>query len=173
MNKHNADTARENLVQIAGNNKVLDMLIELEKTLDNCNVFSYANWNKGELVAGPFISRYWVTTTWMYNEKDMPDPDAGLRLLKYGCKVKYERDVFLEPKKVTGRPDYENPATKQAKIEELPIWLVTITMPRKFIDEAIIDGMQDFSNVDDIDPSAIADVEAAGENGINDVDGNL
>lgn len=168
-----ADSTRINLAKLHGNVKVLDMLLEFERTLDNCNIYAYQNWDKGELVDGPHISRYWFTTTWMYPYEDMPDPDGGQRLLKYGCKVKFSQDYFKAPKKVTGHKDYENPSTKQAKIEDLPIWLVKITMPRKFIDEAIEDELSDFidtSVTDEVSPEDVSDTETDNFDGIKDVD---
>src|SRR5690606_1880624 len=111
---------------------------EFEKTLDNCNLYAYENWMNGELVEGPDINRYWFTTTWMYPYKMMPDPDGGLRLIKYGCKVSYKKDYFLQPTKVLNTTDIDTTKgqRKAAKIDKHPVWLITIDMPRRFVDEA-------------------------------------
>ena len=120
------------------NTTSLDMLLEFEKTLDDASLYAYRNWMDGELVEGPIINRYWVTTTWMYPKKHMPDPSGGMRLVKYGCKVLYKEDVFKQPTKVLGPEDIEpgKEQPKKAKMEEHDVWLVTIMMPRKFVDES-------------------------------------
>lgn len=128
------------LRRVGGQSTSLDMLMEMEKTLDAANLYAYKNWMCGELVEGPSINRYWFTTMWMYPYKMMPDPQGALRLLKYGCKVSYAKDTLLEPKSVKNpekdlKGGYSN-ERKQAKILRKPVWLVQIKMPRKFVDEA-------------------------------------
>lgn len=120
------------------NTTSLDMLLEFEKTLDDASLYAYLNWMDGELVEGPDINRYWIKTTWMYPKEKMPDPSGGMRLVKYGCKITYKEDVYRQPTKVLGPEDIEagKDQPKKAKMEEQPVWLVTIMMPRKFVDEA-------------------------------------
>lgn len=130
--------------------------MEFEKTLDNSNLYAYKNWMSGELVDGPIIDRYWFKTTWMYPHNLMPDPDGSLRLIKYGCKVYYAKDTFIEPAKVLSGDDLRGGLSnerKQAKLNKHPVWLVTIEMPRKFVDEAqeaMLQLEDDEINVDDI-----------------------
>lgn len=144
------------LKRVSGQETSLQLLMEFEKTLDNSNLYAYKNWMDGELVEGPVIDRYWFTTTWMYPHTLMPDPDGSLRLIKYGCKVYYRKDTFLEPTKVLSTDDLKGGATnqrKQARILKHPVWLVTIEMPRKFVDEAqeaMLQLEDDEINVDDI-----------------------
>lgn len=116
----------------------LSMLLEFEKTLDNAGMYAYKNWMEGELIQGPDINRYWFTTTWMYPLNLMPDPDGGLRLIKYGCKVSYKKDFYVEPTKVLSIADIDpqKGQRKAAKMNRKPVWLVTIEMPRRFVDEA-------------------------------------
>lgn len=154
------------LKRVTGQNSILHMLMEMEKTLDNANLYAYQNWMCGELVDGPVIDRYWFTVTLMYPEKLMPDPDGALRLVKYGCKVYFKKDTFLEPTKVLGPTDLRsgilNPR-KQAKLLEQPVWLVVIEMPRKFVDEAqdALLGFEDNENID------IDDINAAWDEGLD------
>lgn len=138
----------KSLSYVNNNTTVLDMLIEIERTLDNCDIYAYQNWDKGELVSGPDIDRYWITTVWMYKYDDMPDPDGGLRLTKIGCKVNFKKDIFKHPIDVTGPESYINPTTKQVKLKKEKIWLVTITMPRKFIDEGLVDDFEELAKED-------------------------
>ena len=144
------------LKRVSGQETSLQLLMEFEKTIDNSNLYAYKNWMDGELVEGPVIDRYWFTTTWMYPQTLMPDPDGSLRLIKYGCKVYYKKDTYLEPSKVLSGKDLKGGLSnerKQAKIIEHPVWLVTIEMPRKFVDEAqeaMLQLEDDEINVDDI-----------------------
>ena len=133
MSTTNLDAIKQTLVGVTKGENVLDMLIEFERTLDNAEVFAYRNWILGELVSGPDISRYWFTTVWMYPYAMMPDPDAGLRLTKLGAQVSYKKGKFVKPVRVRGPSDWADPISKRAKVDEADIWLVTISMPMKYI----------------------------------------
>lgn len=149
----------------------VEMLLEFEKTMDQAGVFAYRNWELGELVNGPVVDRYWITTTWMYPRNLMPDPDAGLRLLKYDCKVKYTEDHYYEISRVLGPEDLEPDVdqNKRAKSKKVPVWLVTISMPRRFVDDSY-EGVFEISGeeIDVADLHAAWDQEAVEE--INDVE---
>ena len=154
--------------RVSGQESSLNMLMEFERTLDATNLYAYQNWMSGELVEGPVIDRYWFTTTWMYPHKLMPDPAGSLRLLKFGCKVSYRKDTLKEPTRVFSGEDLKDGQSgerKQAKIIKKPVWLVTIEMPRKFVDEAQ-DAMLEFEDgaidVDDI--TAAYDEDLGDEN---------
>lgn len=140
------------LARISNNVSSLDMLIEFERTLEITHTYAYKNWDMGELVDGPNIERYWVTCTFMYPKSAMPDPEGALRLQKHGCKVFYKKDVFLCPTKIKSINSYENQYTKKAILKKHDVWLVTITVPRKFIDDRINDYEleEDEVNTDDI-----------------------
>lgn len=136
------ETIKATLVNISKGNSLLDTLLEFERTLDNAEIFAYKNWILGELVEGPIISRYWYKTIWMYPYTMMPDPDAGLRLTKLGAKVSFKKGVFKKPVKVHGPEDWQNPETKRAKMAEHEIWLVTIELPIKYINNGL-EGIDD------------------------------
>lgn len=133
----NLDKIKKTLVNISKGEGMLDMLIEFERTLDNAELFSYRNWILGEIVDGPHISRYWFKVTLMYPEKMMPDPDAGLRLIKIGAKVSFRKGTFHKPVKVRGPADWADPESKRAKMAEHKVWLVDIDMPLKYINRGI------------------------------------
>jgi len=152
--------------RISGKTTALDMLLEFEKILDHVSLYAYENWITGELVEGPDIDRYWFKTTWMYPKKNMPDPQGALRLVKYGCKVYFGEDVFIETQRVLDPSQTEGDETsqpKKAKHKRIPVWLVTINMPRKFIDDAY-DGILEFEDeeVDIEDITAAWDSEMTG-----------
>ena len=117
----------------------LDILLEFEEVLDNLNLYAYKNWDYGEVIAGPEVSKYWITVTLMYPRKLMPDPDGALRLTKNNCRVFFQKEVFSEPKKIItpddlGQVDPETGKRKPKTIKR-PIWLVRIEMPRQYVDE--------------------------------------
>ena len=76
-----------NIEQVYGSNNSLNLLKDFERVIDELDVYVYDNWLDGELVSGPKESRYFVECTFMWPEKDMPEPAGGQRLLEYGCKV--------------------------------------------------------------------------------------
>lgn len=131
------DSIKKTLVNISQGNSLLDTLLEFERTLDNAEIFAYKNWILGELVEGPDISRYWYKTVWMYPYAMMPDPNAGLRLTKLGAKVNFRKGTFKKPVKVHGPEDWANPETKRAKMAEHEVWLVTIDLPLKYINNGL------------------------------------
>ena len=136
----------------------LNVLLEFEEVLDNLHIYSYKNWEYGEVIAGPDVSRYWITITLMYPRKLMPDPDAALRLIKHGARVFFKKDELIEPVKITKPEDLGDPDPKtgkrKPKKKKTPIWLVTIEMPRDFVNEfesskVTINGVDiDMSEVD-------------------------
>ena len=163
------------LKRVGGQSTSLDMLMEMEKTFDNANLYAYKNWMSGELVEGPTIDRYWFTTMWMYPYKLMPDPAGSLRLLKYGCKVSFAQDTLLEPKNVQSGDDLKGGASnerKQAKILRKPVWLVQIEMPRKFVDDAhdaLLQFEDDEIDMDDINAAYDEDLDGDEESKEQDV----
>lgn len=134
---------KKTLVRISKGESILDTLLEFERTLDSVELFAYKNWILGEIVEGPTINRYWYQVTLMYPYTMMPDPNGGLRLTKIGAKVGFRKGTFKKPVKVEGPQDWRNPQTKQAKMVDHPIWLVTIDLPLKYINRGL-------DNIDDV-----------------------
>ena len=62
----------------------------------------------------------------------MPDPTGGKRLTDFGCKVFYKKDVYVYPRKILKQDDFR-PGTKKGKLDQMPIWVVTIRMPKELI----------------------------------------
>ena len=120
----------DNVKKISETNTLLDMLLEFEGVVDNFDLYAYKNWNKGELVEGPVVTKYDTTATFMWDMTEMPDPDAGQRLLNVGGQVAYKKDIKLVPRKIKSYSDYR-PGTKKGKLDEMPVWLVKISVPNK------------------------------------------
>ena len=159
-----ADNIVNNHYAIHKSTSLLDSLLEFEKALDEMGLYTYKNWNKGEIVEGPKISRYWIETTLMYPLKEMPDPTGGQRLLGYDCKVTYKKDSYNAPRRVKSYDDYQ-PGTKKPKVDGVPVWLVNIKMPKKFLENF---GLEHEADATD---QSVADQEAlqqGQEEGLND-----
>lgn len=119
----------KNISTIYDSNTSLRVLKDFERVLDELNLYVFKNWEDGEIVRGPEISRHWVECSFMWPKKNMPDPMGGKRLIEYNCKVLYEESVFREPRKIDEPSDFR-PNSKKGIIDEHPIWIVTIRMPK-------------------------------------------
>jgi hypothetical protein len=145
--------------KISETNTLLDMLLEFEKVLDDCNLYAYKNWIFGELVEGPKLSRHWISAKFMYKHNQMPDPDGAKRLLARDILVKFRKDTLLTPVKVKSfddikieiRPDGSQ--RHRTKTVSNPVWIVEICMPRKFVDEF-------FTDIVEADEDAYVDMES-------------
>ena len=122
----------KNIENIYDSDTQFQVLKDFERVLDELDLYVYENWKDGELVAGPNLSRHWVTCSFMWPRKDMPDPMGGKRLLDYDCKVSYQKDNILEPRKIK-KPEDVRPGTQKGKLDRKPIWVVEIQMPKKLI----------------------------------------
>ena len=110
----------------------LSILKDFERVLDELDVYVFANWEDGELLAGPIDSRHFVTCSFMWPADQMPDPSGGKRLLDRGCKVTYAKDELLKPRQIKSPEDYR-PGTTKGKIDAHNIWVVEIKMPKDLI----------------------------------------
>lgn len=116
------------------NNDAFKILKDFERVIDDLDLYVYKNWEDGELVAGPEVHRHAVTCKFMWPRENMPDPTGAARLLDYGCKVTYQKQDLLVPRKVF-KPDDFRPGTKKGKIDAHPIWIVSITIPKKLMQD--------------------------------------
>jgi hypothetical protein len=112
----------------------LTTLLDFERVLDEVDLYAFKNWEIGELVAGPEISRYTVTCTFMWPLKLMPDPRGARRLLPFDCVVEYQKKEIAIPIRITDPSDYRQ-GTKKAKLMTKPVWLVSITMPKALMND--------------------------------------
>lgn len=152
----NLEKIIQNVKNIYMTDSSLDNLLDYERVLDEMDLYTFDNWKKGELVEGPIFEKYFVTCTWMYDYRQMPDPRGGERLLGYGCEISYKEDVLEYPVKVKSPDDYK-PGTRVGKMVSKPVWLVTITMPKKLMSD-IEQGSVELEN-DSVDIEDLADAE--------------
>jgi len=152
----------DNVKEIYMSDSNLESLMDYERVLDGLDLYSFDNWKMGELVEGPIFEKYFVTCSWMYPFRSMPDPEGGERLLNYGCEISYKKDHFEYPVKVE-TPDDFKPGTKVPRMVSKPVWVVTITIPKKLMSD-IHQGSVELEN-ETLDAE---DIETAYEQGLDD-----
>lgn len=143
-------------------NSSLESLMDFERVLDELDTYVFKNWSKGELVEGPIYDKYFVTCTFMWPYKLMPDPRGGERLLDYKCEVSYRKDMLEYPVEIKSYDDFK-PGTKVPKLAKKPVWMVTITMPKQLMQEIHQGSLELESETIDIE-----DIEQAYETGLED-----
>ena len=150
----------ENLSSIYESDRAFAILKDFERVIDELGIYVYKNWDEGELVAGPEVDRHWVKCTFMWPEKEMPDPMGGKRLLDYDCKISYEKSSIIKPRKIK-KPDDIRPGTKKGKLDRKEIWVVKIQMPKKLIVD-MYSGQQEMQNFN-TEPAVDAGAQAQQE----------
>lgn len=121
-----------NIETIYGSNSSLKMLKDFERVVDELDCYVYENWIDGELVEGPTESRYWVSCKFMWPYKKMPNPIAAKRLTDYGCRINYTEESISKVRKIRTPGDIR-PGTRKGKIDQVPVWIVEIAMPKKLM----------------------------------------
>lgn len=152
--------SNKNLKRIYDYDNLLDMLIDVDSTLDNFDLYAFKNWIKGEIVSGPKIKRYWIEIILKYNFNEMPDPTGGVRLTKHGIKVfykKHKEKVFVNVESA----DDLDPNTKAPKQEEINVWLVFLKIPRRFISD-LNTSVEEFDDEDEVDMDQAQEAEEKG-----------
>jgi len=124
----------DNIRNIYMSDGSLATLLDFERVIDELDVYAFKNWEIGELVSGPVITKYRVSCIFMWPDKLMPDPRGARRLLPFDCTIKYKRTNMKVPIKITNPSDYRN-GTHKAKISEQKIWLVEITIPKSLMSD--------------------------------------
>lgn len=122
----------KNVEIVYDSDTAFQVLKDFERVLDELDLYVYENWEEGELLAGPDISRHWVTCKLTWPRNKMPDPMGAKRLVEYDCKIGYKKDHIVMPRKVRS-PDDFRPGTKKGKLDRNPVWVVEIQMPKKLI----------------------------------------
>ena len=119
-----------NIDNLYENNTSLAVLKDFERVLDEMDMYVYENWDQGELAYGPQVDRHWITAGFMWPRDKMPNPTAAKRLTELGCRVKFEKSHVVKPRTIR-TPEDIRPGTKKGKLDNEPIWIVEIQMPKK------------------------------------------
>lgn len=139
-------------------------LVDFERVLDSVHLYAYDNWVKGELVEGPKVEKHWVTCTFMWPHKMMPEPTGAKRLLDYNIKVRYKKDILESPVSIK-MPDDKEPGGNYPKMKTDPIWLVEIRMPRTIMSDIYRGTMElegEKIDLDDINSAYQQDLDLDG-----------
>lgn len=146
------DRIRNQLVNNFYDNSVmLNVAMNLEAFLcDEAIIYPYANWSKGEIISGPAIEKYHVSVILRYPFKEMPDPEGGLVLTRFGVKVFYKK--FTE-----SVLDKEESKEKNSKImKDETSWLVKLVIPKDLITDenqskelSLLDELLDIETIED------------------------
>lgn len=144
-----------------------DILIQIEDFFDGLDLYVFANWFEGEIFKGPEIRRYWVDLTLIYPYQMMPDPQGAVRLTKHGVKVKFKKELEEVTLPIEGADDYKPNQRGKPKTDQTPIWLIEISIPRKFIEELDDDDLEIYDE-DDVNTENVSD---ARDENIDDEDG--
>lgn len=124
---------------------LLDILIGVEKYFDDMDLFAYKNWIYGELVEGPFVSKYWVEVTFKYDHDTFPDPMGTKVLEQQGTKISIKRDFENTPIAFPrNRNDMEAVGTQSGSVslpkdERIPIILYKFQIPRHIVNPESFD----------------------------------
>ena len=124
----------ENTKEIFMTDSSLTSLLDFERVLDELDLYVFAHWKEGELVEGPIYEKYFVTCTFMWPEKLMPDPRGARRLVPFDCRIEYLKKDIKIPVKITDPSDYRA-GTHKAKLMTKKVWLVEITMPKSLMND--------------------------------------
>lgn len=130
---NNVEIDQDVVKRLSDSTDLVDVMIGIEDYLDRSNIYVFKNWIDGELVDGPHVEPYWIKVTFKWDYKNMPDPEGGLRLLPHGTKIFYKKDKEMVPQPIKEPSDYE-PGTHKPKIKAEKVWLVTLLIPRRFIE---------------------------------------
>jgi hypothetical protein len=122
----------KNVESIYSSNSALSTLKDFERVLDEMNMYVYKNWQDGELASGPRVDRHWISASFMWPREKMPEPKGGQRLLDYGCTVQFAESNINKVRKIK-TPDDIRPGTRKGKIDQEPVWMVKISMPKKLM----------------------------------------
>jgi len=127
----------KNVQTLSENNHAFKVLKDFERVLDELDIYVFKNWEEGELLSGPDVSRYSIKCSFLWSRDEMPDPEGAKRLNDYGCSVLYKKDHILIPRKIKEPGDFR-PGTKKGKIDAHPVWIVEISMPKKLMQDVYI-----------------------------------
>ncbi len=145
----------DNTKSIYVSDSALESLMDFERVLDELDTYVFKNWIKGELVEGPIYEKYFITCTFMWPYKLMPDPRGAERLLDYNCQVRYRRTHYSYPVTVRDPSDFRD-GTHMPKMTEKPVWLVEIVMPKQLmrdIEKGSIELESDTIDLEDLEQS--------------------
>lgn len=153
--------------RLTDSNNLIDVLIQIENFFDSLDLYVFKNWFEGEIIRGPNIQRYWVEIVLRYSYNEMPDPQGGLRLIKHGANVRYEKkkETVTEKPKIDPNKMDNSEEKIELKTKEEEYWFIHIRIPRRHIEELYDDDLELYD--DDLEDS---NIDAASDARDEDID---
>lgn len=164
---HHIKDIISNVKEISMSSSALNTLLDVERVLDEMNLYAFQNWKVGELIAGPQIGRYRISCTFMWPYSLMPDPTGGERLLKFGVKVKWGKDWLVYPISVESADDYRE-GTRKPKLARKRVWTVELVIPKHLvrnIQQGVTDVLNSTMDLTDIDSAYDHELDEGGAKG--------
>lgn len=153
----------------------ISTLLDFERVLDEADLYAFKNWELGELVDGPQVSKYTVSCIFMYPNKLMPNPKGGKRLTNLGCNVHFKKTTIKVPVKIESPFDYEN-GTHYPKMVKREVWLVRIEIPKELMNdvrEGSIDLAGQTIDLEELDHAYEKDYDKDTEQGEDNTQGQM
>lgn len=171
----------KNVEYVYNSDTSFQYLKDFERVFEELGLYVFSNWMDGELLEGPNIERHWVTCKFMWPREQMPDPMGGKRLLDYDCKIRYIKSTIIEPRQIKKPSDMRPGGSKKGKLDEKPVWVVEVQMPRRLItyiyngyqrqqDDLIEPTLQGEDSLDDAGPED-TELETSEDEGAEDTEG--
>jgi hypothetical protein len=160
----------KNIDNVMISDGIMAVLFDVERVLDEADLYTFKNWGLGELVHGPEVNRYDVSATFMWPKSLMPDPRGGKRLVTLGCTVEFKKTTVKSPIQIK-TPDDFLAGTKYPKMIDRDVWLVNITVPKTLLND-IREGTVDLADksieLEDLDSAYEKDYDDADASGTED-----
>lgn len=120
--------------RIYANKGLLDLMLNVEALLSGANLYVIdKNWLQGELISGPWVSRYWVKVTFRFDYDQMPDPESIRTLAKLNIKTKYRKQKETELKTTKQFTQELNHSVANTIKSEREVWYVDLQIPKKLL----------------------------------------
>lgn len=136
--------------QLFKHSSLLDVLVNIEDFLDLLGVYSFENWEKGQIVKTEF-KKYFVNLMLKYPYEDMPNPKVKKLLEKYDCIVSFkEAEDYFPIKKIKNQDETfldDKTDQRRNKTKKEKVWIVDILIPRKYIEN---DKLYDLDSIQQI-----------------------
>jgi len=123
----------DNLSDIYNQNTSFSILKDFERVLDEFfDIYVFDNWEHGEIVKGPIISKYWVTCYFMWDDDKRPDLSVLERFKSNNCMSKTGTSYFIEPIRIL-KPEDIRPGTKKGKLKRKKVFVIGIKVPKTLL----------------------------------------
>ena len=127
----NSSAVYRNTRNLDGDESLMDVVMECAFFLEQIGALAYRNWDKGEIINGPHVSRFFSTISLMFSAKALPDITVIDRLKSMKCKVSYETDTYRRV--VTYRESDDENAEYYQKVVDHKVWIVTLKIPNRYL----------------------------------------